>query len=85
MSDKDVADFRIELSRELGAITERLRSIDEHLTESKSTASTMWRRIDQNTQEIINMKARLAVISALVSFVVANGRQIIDFILNVKG
>ncbi|MDQ5884138.1 MAG: hypothetical protein QG556_476 [Pseudomonadota bacterium] len=79
MSDDDVVMFRIEISRELGSISENLRRIDEHLQEAKSVSAIMWKKIDKNKKDIEDMKVKLAFISAGVSFIVANFEPIIKF------
>ena len=80
MSNDEAVNFRIEISRELGAIAENLRRIDEHLMESKNVTQVMWKKIDKNSSDIASMKIKLAIISAVTSFIVANFDTIIRFI-----
>ncbi len=80
MSNDETVNFRIEISRELGAIAENLRRIDEHLMESKNVTQVMWKKIDKNSSDIARMKIKLAIISAVTSFIVANFDTIIRFI-----
>lgn len=80
MSDSDMQQFRIDLSRELGAITERLRSIDEHLAESKNTTTTMWRKIDKLNEELTSLKIKVAVVSMIISLIVSNADALLRFL-----
>lgn len=80
MSNDETVNFRIEISRELGAIAENLRRIDEHLMESKNVTQVMWKKIDKNSSDITSMKIKLTLISAVTSFIVANFDTIIRFI-----
>ena len=68
--------FRADISRELGAITERLRSLDQNVQDIKGEGTSVWRRIDDHTKEINLIKVKVAAIAAAISFVVTNFENI---------
>lgn len=81
MPNEEMQQFRVDISRELGAITERLRSIDEHLIENKATSNAMWKKIDRNYRDIQTLKLKIGILSAVISFIVANYRAIIGLFI----
>ena len=81
MHNQDMVDFRVEISRELGAISENLRRIDEHLIAAKNTTQTIWRRVDGNTNKISKIEMKLTFMCAVISLVVSNLQTIINYIV----
>ncbi len=72
MSESDLVDFRIQISKEIGSITERLRSIDGHFQDFNKYSDAMWKKIDKINDELTGIKIRVAVVSMIVSAVVSN-------------
>lgn len=72
MSDNDLVEFRIQISKEIGAMTERLRSIDEHFHDFRKTTDAMWKKIDKLNEELTSMKIKVAVVSLVISLSASN-------------
>lgn len=78
---QEFEDFRVEISRELGGIAERLRSIETFIIDQRSQLSKMWERIDEQKKRTMKLETKVYIIAAIIAMVVSNADLVLKKIL----
>ena len=78
---EDFGAFQISIARELGGISERLRSIDTHLSDNNKKYNELSLMVDKNKIELANIKTKLFIVVTAITLTAQFGPGAIQLFL----